>query len=457
MALTATGMGSGLDITNIVKVLVDAEKTPKEAMFNKTEDSIKAKVSAMGTLKSALSAFQDAVKKLQTGDALNQRKISVSNSTFLTATADKTAQAGSYGIKVEQLAVNHKIAGTNVANRASGVGEGSLDFDINGKNFSVDIAATDSLDAIAKKVNKASDNVGVTATVVTSDAGSRLVFSSNKTGEDNQINITATDTSGSGLSDMFDASNITTLQDAKNAVIYIDGQTVTSQTNEVKNAISGVTLQLTEADLSKTTTVKIEQDTDAVKANIKAFVDSYNSLINSVNKLSSYDKDKKTASALQGDSMVRSIESQLRSISSERIPTENGGAIALYDIGIKTDRNGNLSIDDTKLSKVVSEDMSSIEALFATSEKGLANRFYDVSNTYVKSRGLIADRQTSYTNQQSRLADQREAFTLKMEQLTARLTKQFNAMDLVVGQLNQQSSGLVDRINSLPGAVKKSR
>lgn len=450
-------MGSGLDITNIVKVLVDAEKTPKEAMFNKTEDTIKAKVSAMGTLKSALSAFQDAVKKLQTGDALNQRKISVSNSTFLTATADKTAQAGSYGIKVEQLAVNHKIAGTNVANPASGVGEGSLDFDINGKNFSVDIAATDSLDAIAKKVNKASDNVGVTATVVTSDAGSRLVFSSNKTGEDNQINITATDTSGSGLSDMFDASNITTLQDAKNAVIYIDNQKVTSQTNEVKNAISGVTLQLTEADLSKTTTVKIEQDTDAVKTNIKAFVDSYNSLINSVNKLSSYDVDKKTASALQGDSMIRSIESQLRSISSERIPTENGGTIALYDIGIKTDRNGNLSIDDTKLSKVVSEDMSSIEALFATSEKGLANRFYDVSNTYVKSRGLIADRQTSYTNQQSRLADQREAFTLKMEQLTARLTKQFNAMDLVVGQLNQQSSGLVDRINSLPGAVKKSR
>lgn len=456
MALTATGMGSGLDITNIVKVLVDAEKTPKEAMFNKTEDTIKAKVSAMGTLKSALSAFQDAVKKLQTGDALNQRKISVSNSTFLTATADKTAQAGSYGIKVEQLAVNHKIAGANVANPASGVGEGSLDFDINGKNFSVDIAATDSLDAIAKKVNKASDNVGVTATVVTSDAGSRLVFSSNKTGEDNQINITATDTSGSGLSDMFDASNITTLQDAKNSVLYIDNQKVTSQTNEVKNAISGVTLQLTEADLSKTTIVKIEQDTDAVKTNIKAFVDSYNSLINSVNKLSSYDKDKKTASALQGDSMIRSIESQLRSISSERIPTENGGTIALYDIGIKTDRNGNLSIDDTKLSKVVSEDMSSIEALFATSEKGLANRFYDVSNTYVKSRGLIADRQTSYTNQQSRLADQREAFTLKMEQLTARLTKQFNAMDLVVGQLNQQSSGLVDRINSLPGAVKKS-
>ncbi|MFB2674331.1 flagellar filament capping protein FliD [Shewanella xiamenensis] len=456
MALTATGMGSGLDISNIVKVLVDAEKTPKEAMFNKTEDSIKAKVSAMGTLKSALSTFQDAVKKLQTGDALNQRKISVSSDTYISVTADKTAQAGSFGIKVEQLAANHKIAGTNVSDPKLPVGEGSLGFDINGKSFSVDIGATDSLATIAKKVNEASDNIGVTATVITSDAGSRLVFSSNKTGEDNQITLTATDTSGTGITDMFGTGNTTTLQDAKNAVLYIDDQKVTSQSNEVKNAITGVTLNLKDADIAKTTTIKIEQDNDAVKTNVQAFVDAYNSLATAIDKMSSYDKDKKTAAALQGDSMIRSIESQLRGIASERIPTEDGGSIALYDIGIKTDRYGKLSVDDTKLSKVLSEDMSSIEALFATPDKGLANRFNDLANSYVKSTGLIADRQSSYTSQQSRLADQRAAFTLKMDQLTARLTKQFNAMDLVVGQLNQQSSGLVDRLNSLPGAVKKS-
>lgn len=455
MALTAMGIGSGLDIGNIVKVLVDAEKTPKEAMFNKTEDSIKAKVSAMGTLKSALSTFQDALKKLQTGDALNQRKISVSNETYLTATADKSAQAGSYGIIVEQLAVNHKLAGINVADPVLPVGEGSLDFGINGKSFSVDIAATDSLSDIAKKVNESSDNTGVTATVITSDAGSRLIFSSNKSGEDNQISITANDTSGTGLNDMFGVGNITTLQDAKNSVIYIDNQKVTSQTNEVKNAIAGMTLNLTDADLSKTTTLKIEQDDDAVKTNVKAFVDAYNSLATAVDKMSSYDKDKKTAAALQGDSMVRSIESQLRSISSERIDTDGGNSIALYDIGIKTDRYGKLSIDDTKLDKVLSEDMSSVEALFSKPDKGLANRFNDLADNYVKSRGLIDSRQTGYTNQQSQITDQREAFKLKMDQLTARLTKQFNAMDLVVGQLNQQSSGLIDRINSLPGAVKK--
>lgn len=456
MALTATGIGSGMDIANIVKVLVDAEKTPKEAMFNKTEDSIKAKVSAMGSLKSALSTFQDALKKLQTGDALNQRKISVSNETYLKATADKTAQAGSYGIKVEQLAVSHKVAGKSVVDATLPVGEGSLDFGVNGKNFSVDIAATDSLAAIAKKVNEASDNVGVTATVITTDAGSQLVFSSDETGEDNQISITANDTSGTGMNDMFGVGNISTLQDAKNAVIYIDNQKVTSQSNEIRNVIDGVTFNLTDADVAKTTTIKIEQDNDAVKTNIQAFVDAYNSLATAVDKMSTYDKDKKTAAALQGDSMIRSIESQLRSISSERVTTEDGGSIALYDIGIKTDRYGKMSIDDSKLTKALSEDMPNIEALFSTPDQGLANRFYDLADSYVKSRGLIADRETSYTNQQSRLDDQREAFTLKMEQLTARLTKQFNAMDLIVGQLNQQSSGLVDRLNSLPGVVQKS-
>ncbi|MEL4429190.1 flagellar filament capping protein FliD [Shewanella mangrovisoli] len=454
MALTATGMGSGLDISNIVTVLVNAEKTPKEAIFNKTEDTIKAKVSAIGTLKSELSKFQDALKKLQSGDALNQRKVTTGDSKFINVTADKTAKPGSYGIKVEQLAVNHKVAGTNVADRTLGVGEGTLDFAINGSSFSVSVAATDSLDEIAKKVNEASGNDAVTATVITSDAGSRLVFSSNKTGEDNQISVTANDTSGTGLNDMFGASNLSTLQAAKNAIVYIDDQKVTSQSNEVKGAITGVTINLTDADVTKTSTLKIEQDNDAVKENVKAFVDAFNSLNTAIDKMSSYDKDKKTASALQGDSMIRSIESQLRNMISERVSTDTGD-IALYDIGIKTDKYGKLSIDDTKLDKMISEDMSSIESLFATKDTGLANRLDKLANSYVKSDGLIASRQNAYTNQQKRLDEQREAFSLKMEQLTARLTKQFNKMDLVVGSLNQQSSGLADRLNSLPGVIAK--
>lgn len=109
MALTATGLGSGLNITEIVKVLVDAEKVPKEAIFNKTEDTIDAKVSAIGTLKSQLSKFQDALKKLQDGGALNQRTVTLGNEDFFTATAGKNSLPGSYNIKIEPWHSNTRL------------------------------------------------------------------------------------------------------------------------------------------------------------------------------------------------------------------------------------------------------------------------------------------------------------------------------------------------------------
>ncbi|MCL1044817.1 flagellar filament capping protein FliD [Shewanella electrodiphila] len=455
MALTATGIGSGLDINTIVGVLVDAEKLPKEALFDKTEETIESKVSGIGTLKSKLATFQDALEKLTDPDSLNIRNVSTGDSIYFGATADKTAQTGNYQIQVEQLASSHKIAGTNVADATSAVGQGSLDLSVNGEAFSVDIEATDSLKDIADKINSADDNSGVTATIITSDAGSRLVFSSDETGTDNEVSVVANDTAGSGLNDMFGSGNLTTLSDAKNSIVYIDGQKVTSQSNEVKDAIVGVTLSLTEADMSKTSTLKIEQDDESVKDNIQGFVDAYNSLVDSISSLSKYDVENEEAAALQGDSMIRSIESQMRSVISTRVDVD-GSSSALYDIGIETDRYGKLSIDSTKLDKVISEDMNLVEGLFASPDTGIANRLDTLVESYVESGGIIDGRNTSLTKEQSRLDDQRESFSLKMEMLEARLFKQFNAMDLVVAQMNQQSSGLVERLNSLPGVVPQS-
>ncbi|WP_108947162.1 flagellar filament capping protein FliD [Shewanella halifaxensis] len=452
MALTATGIGSGLDINTIVGVLVDAEKVPKEAIFDKTEATIEAKVSAMGTLKSQLSTFQDALEKLSDPASLNIRKVSTGESSFFTASADKNAQSGSYQIQVEQLAKQHKVAGGNVADATAAVGQGKLDLSVNGKAFSVDVEAGDSLEAIAKKVNESADNSGVTATIIKSDGGSRLVFSSDETGTDNQVSVTATDTVGSGLNDMFGAGNLETLQAAQNAIVHIDGQKVTSQSNEVENAITGVTLSLTDADAGKTSTLKIEQDNEAVKKNVKGFVDAYNTLVESITSLSKYDSEKEESAALQGDSMLRSIESQMRNMISNRVDVD-GETIALYDIGIETDRYGKMSINDAKLDKIIEEDMGSIEGLFATPDTGIASSLDNLVEGYVKSGGLIDSRDNALTNEKQRLDDQREAFSLKMEMLQARLFKQFNTMDLIVGQLNQQSAGLTDRLNSLPGVV----
>ncbi len=454
MALTATGIGSGLDINTIVGVLVDAEKIPKEAIFDKTEKSIDAKVSAIGKLKSSLSTFQDALEKLKDGGSLNQRSVSTGESSYLTAKADKTSQTGSYNVKVEQLAQQHKVAGINVADPSVPVGEGSLDLTVNGKSFSVVVGATDSLVDIAESINSATDNVGVIATIITSDAGSRLVMSSDTEGTDSQIDVVANDTLGSGLDNMFGGANLTEIQVAQNSIIHVDDQRLTSQTNEVKGAITGVTLNLTDADLNKTTLLKIDLDKDAVKDNVQGFVDAYNSLIDTIDKLSAYDVDKKEAAALQGDSMIRSIESQLRNMISSRV-TVGSETVALYDIGIEADRYGKLSVDSDKLDISIAENMSSIEGLFSTEDTGLANRLDTLVESYVKPlTGLIDSRNNAYINDIKRLDKQRDAFTLKMEQLNARLFKQFNAMDLIVGNLNMQSSGIINGLNTLPGVVR---
>ena len=452
MALTATGIGSGLDISTIVKVLVDCEKVPKEAMFNKTEDAIKAKVSAVGTLKSELTKFQDALAKLQDGNALNQRKVSTGDSAYFTASTTSSAKSGNYSIQVEQLAKAHKVGGAYTTDAQQTVSAGRLDFTIGAEPFGVDIEASDDLNTIANKINNAADNPGMTATVITSDGGSRLVFSSDVEGTDSQISVNATDTTGTGLSDMFNGNSLSELQPAANSIVYIDGQKVTSQTNTVAGAISGVSLDLTKADINQTSTLSITLDNEAVKANVKGFVDSYNALMTSIDKLSSYNADTKKASALQGDSIIRSLESQLRGIVSDRVDI-NGETTALYEVGISTDRYGKLTIDNSKLDDIIANDMDKIEGLFATETTGLANKLDVLAENYVKTGGLIDDRNKTYTKQTSRLDDQREAFTLKMEQLEARLYKQFNTMDLIVAQLNQQSAGLYDRLNSLPGVV----
>lgn len=451
MALTATGIGSGLDITNIVNVLVDAEKLPKEAAFNKAEDSIKAKVSAIGSLKSDLSAFQTALAKLADGTGLESRKVETGDSQYFTATADKKAQSGTYSIQVTQLAQAHKVAGSAVADQTLAVGEGTLAFTVAGSSFNVAVAGTDNLVNIAAKINEAPDNRGVTATVITSDAGSRLVFSADNTGVDNQISVTATDTTGVGLGNMFNGAALTQLTAPANAIVSIDNQQVTSQSNRVSGAITGVTLDLTQADSNQTGMLKISRDTETVKNNLTEFVDAYNKLMTSVETLSGYKPDGDRP--LQGDAMVRSLASQVRNMVSDRVDQAGGGSIGLFDIGISVDRFGTMTVNNSTLDTALADNMTGVEQLFSTSVTGLGNRLDALAEEYVKTGGVLDSRDSILSGEQRRLDDQKLVFSRKMEQLEARLLKQFNAMDLVVARLNQQSTGLAERLNSLPGVL----
>ncbi|MCL1050708.1 flagellar filament capping protein FliD [Shewanella abyssi] len=450
MGLTSVGIGSGMDINGIVSALVQAESAPKVAKFDADEGKLSTEISAMGTLKSALTAFQDSLEKLTDPDTFIARKVKLSNNDFISATADANAVAGSYKVEVEQLAESQKLGSAPVADATAALGEGSLTFGVDGADFSIDVVAGDSLETVMQKINDAEDNVGVTATIINGDNGPQLVMTSDKTGTDKLITVTAADTDGgTGLVDTF---TMTELSAAKDAVLYVDGLKVTSSSNTVEDVITGVSITISDADLSKSTQLTVSADTASVEKSVEAFVESYNALMETVSNLSGYDADTKKAGVLQGDSMIRSIQSQLRGVLSSSFDSEDG-ATMLANIGVKTTQQGTLEIDDEILKTALENDMTQIKDMFSAEDTGLAARLDGLVETYVQTGGTIDSRDETLDNQILRITESREQLARKMGSYEARLLKQFNAMDLIVANLSAQSADLATRLASLPGVV----
>ncbi|MEZ8185135.1 flagellar filament capping protein FliD [Shewanella sp. 5S214] len=455
MGLTSVGIGSGLDIGGIVTALVNAESAGKTAKFDVNEGKINAQISGIGSLKSAMSEFKDKIAALTKPETFGSQKVATSTKDYLSATVDKTAVSGSYQVKVEQLAQSQKVGSAVVADKTSAIGEGSLSIALGtGDSFNIDIAATDTLTDIMNKINKSEDNNDVTATIINGELGPQLVLGSKKTGEDNTISVSATDTDGNtGLADTF---SMTELTPAKNAIAYIDGVKVVSQSNTISEGITGVSLSLTAADINKTTTLTVSKDTAKTKTAIEGFVEAYNTVMTTIKDLTGYNPDTKAAGILQGDALPRSIQSQLRGMLSSSVDTSDGSKM-LANLGVKTTREGLLEIDSTKLTDSINNDKGSIAELFSTEDTGLGSKISNLMDSYIKSGGIMESRDTSLDEQLSRIEDSRTQLSERMAAFSDRLYKQFNAMDLVVANLNSQGNNLLSRIDSLPGVVSKNK
>ncbi|MBE8167477.1 MAG: flagellar filament capping protein FliD [Shewanella sp.] len=449
------GLGSGLDISGIVDALVGAERGPKDAQLNSKQGRFTTEISAIGSLKSAMKTFEDSMESLSKPSTFLGNKITLSEKDYFSATSEDDAVAGSYSVEVEQLAKSQKLGAQGVADVTTPVGEGNLNFAVNGESFDVAVGADATLQDIMRSINDSDDNVGVTATIINSDAGAKLVLTSDKTGVENNITVAATDATGAGTG-LSDAFVMTELQPAQDSIIHVDGLTVTSASNEVKDAIQGVTLNLKDADINESTEITIAPNTGAAKKQVESFVKAYNELMTTLDNLSGYDADTQSAGALQGDSLVRSIESQLRNTLSANFSTDDG-EMRMSELGISSDRYGKLEIDKDRLDDALENNLDDMADFFTAEETGFAATLTTKIQVYTETGGLLDSRDESLDRQVDRIDDSRVALDRKMDSLHARLTQQYNAMDLLVGSLSQQSADITNRLNSLPGLVPQSR
>lgn len=457
-----TGIGSGMDIDAMVGALVAAEKAPKEAQLTRLATATTTKISALGTLRTALSSFQTALKDLNDVKLFENRSAKSSSTDLLTATASKTAQSGTYSVKIEQLATGSKTATAALESDFTTGVAGTLTIKVgDGEGVAVDLGEGASLTQVKDALNATLEGSGVTANLLTdpSTGKARLVMSSTNTGEGKDVSIAtsaglealAIDTGGA-------ASAVAggVLERAQNAKFTIDGLALQSATNKVEGAIPDVALDLVSADKDKTVTITVAQDKEGVSANIKKFVTAYNNLIKTTNSLTKVTKvgedGQPLAGGLVGDSSVRSILSGIQN----ELTSVGGsdGVRMLSDLGITTQKDGTLAVDDKKLDTALEKNFSAVGGFF-TGEAGLMNRLNSRVEGFNQSGGILAQRVSGLEATNADIKTQREKLDLRIESMSTRLYAQFNAMDTLVAQLANTSSWLENTLSSLPGVVKK--
>lgn len=391
MAISSPGIGSKLDVNTIVTQLMDIESRPLTQLNNR-EISFQAKLSAFGSIRSALSQFQGAMSGLSVASRFEGSSAVSTDATVVSASATPRAPAGSYSVEVSALAQNQRLVAAGQATTTANIGTGTLTFDfgtISGGSFdaqtgkytgaafatagsgvrTVTIAAgSGSLAAIRDSINAA--GIGVTASIV-NDGGTspfRLVLSSDRTGAANALKITVSgDPALNSLlgQDPAAGQNLVQTAAARNAELTINGVAVTKPTNVVSDALEGVTLTLSKTNVGTPATVTVTRDTAKAVAAAETFVKAYNDLNKTLEDLSAYNADTRTGAVLNGDPAVRSLQNQLRSLFNQPLGGTGSALRTLSDAGIAFQRDGTLSLDATKMNKVMAANPGRIAGLFA--------------------------------------------------------------------------------------------
>ena len=458
-SIISSGVGSGLDVAGLVSKLVEAEGKPQATRLDAQEAKAQAKLSALGSLRGALATFRDALANLKELDSFRGRKVTLSNADFVTATATTAAAPGNYAVEVQSLATAHRLTKDFAAGTLETViGTGTLTIARGASAFTVDVTAENStLGGIADAINDAVTNVGVFATVITGTTGARLVLASTETGADNAVVVTQNGGDGGLAALIYDPAgtgitNLVELQAAADAQVLIDGFAVTSGTNTIDAAVEGVAFDLLEAhEAGDTTSVNVGFDEDAAQALLDKFVKSYNSLVDSIANVASFNAATRQSGPLFGDAGVRNIVYQLRRELTSAVEGLDGPFNVLSDIGISTQVDGKLALDTTKLEAAFAQDFDSVGELFSTADTGVAVRLDQLLDPYLKAGGVFDSRNDSFKSTIDDVTERREALSKRLLAIQERYTREFNALDSLLAQLTTTSNFLSQQLGNLPG------
>ncbi len=417
--IKSLGAGSGIDTKSLVSSLVQIERTTKESRLDSKQETLDAQISAYGTLKSSLSELKSAMAPLADNDTFNARSVSFPDSDVITPNSvDPGAQTGTYQIEVVDVAQSQSLATGSYADKDTALnetgtltisfgtwtydedavnGNPALDADTDDDPFSfavnadksalnITVEAGDSLQAIADKIN--AEDSDLQASILQVDGQYQLLLTA-PSGEKNALQISKGDGSSAGLSafefNKDEHSQVTETQQAKDAQIKVNGLTVTRETNEITDVIQGFNFSLNKADPGTSLSFTVSADTGGAKQAVRDFVDAYNLFMETADNLTGFSKDEDNQTVrgdLATDGTAKTMINRLRTMMTDTVPGLDTGFTALTNIGIRTELDGSLSIDDD-FNDAFSDNFDLVETLFATNTASSSDQVTVSTGTYV--------------------------------------------------------------------------
>ena len=427
MALTAAGVGSGIDIESILEQLGEIERQPIVNLETKREE-LDVELSAFGTVKSALSSFQSAADLLGNSDDFGAFVATSSDEAVFTATSSGGEVAENLEIEVLSLATNHRLSSAAYASADSTIDQGSFTFTSGDNSFQIDVDdSNDTLTGLRDAINDRLENTTMSASIISVDGGSRLILTANESGTDGQIGVSQ----NSGDAN----AGFEEITEATDASLIVHGFQVSRSSNSISDVIDGVTLDLTGVGKS---TVDTRRDLTSLKTALDEFVTAYNTMNNSLTQAAQTD--------LQGDQLPRGIEKRVREIFFDVVDLGEGDSASALDMGFSFDRYGTLNLDNSQYEAAIEQGVNRFVDVFSKSDTGISSLFSDLVDEYTQSGGIIASREDGVDTRKSSIDSQIERLEYRLEKTNTRLRAQFTAMDLAVTNLQTTSSFLTSRL-----------
>ncbi|GAL45319.1 MULTISPECIES: flagellar filament capping protein FliD [Citrobacter] len=403
-------------IQKLAQEFAYADIATQAANLQNQQNELNAESSGLESLSSALTDFQSAIDALNSDTDGPLTFSATSNNEANTVSANSQAQAGTYSFYVTKLAQAQQTTFSMSDDTFSATGTFELTMD-DGTTMDIDLASADEdgdsfIDAneLVDAINGSDDNPGVSAALVKTDGTTTIMLTSDSTGAQSKFSVSVT--GNTSFSDQIIASenNVTEAQDAEIHLGNAGGPAITSSTNTFDDVIPGVTMTFSEVsdpdDPNDVTTFTVAEDSSGSQAKVQTFVDAYNTLIDTIDSLTSYGDDNTAAGVFAGDAGMNSLANQM-----DDIAHASYGGVSIVDYGITLDSDGHLQIDSTQFSEEMEENPDGLTSIFVGDDSMVA-QMDDLMESYLdSSNGIIAMRQENIDNQQSKIQDESDQLT----------------------------------------------